>query len=184
MKIYFVYYIGRDKEVVLPYDDERYKAKNLYAITSNKKLLKEFLSIRKKDVYKIKKEEALPSEYQDIANEFRECVIDRYTLMTRGSDGYEITNIDLALTQFEYTSCEDDNILDVYYLDINWWKNSLPVKCVANKKLKKALNTLQYEQAQKLSGITSDDADDYEGPNVELDQFHCFINMFGSMLSI
>ncbi|MBR6908107.1 hypothetical protein IKN40_06620 [bacterium] len=186
MKAWIIYYIGNDDSISPPYktEDSKDNQNNIYAITCDKKLFHDFMSIRDSNVFKIRKVDILPSEYEELISEFRDCVIDNFTLITRKENDSGVTNVFIPITQHEYNSSTDDTLLDLYFLSDDWWSHSLPVK-VVNSKLKKALDILQYTNSQKLMNIgsLSDADDDYSAPDIELDEFHVFTLTFGSTLS-
>lgn len=177
MKAYLVYYTGDLDKISIEYTDESedINKNRLYAITSDKELLDEFLSIRNKDVFKVNKIELLPSEYEELVHsDLRKAVIDRYTLSTKFNK-----SLSLAITDYEYQMASDDYILSSIFDDIIYWKETANPS-IFNKKIRNALYILQYTQSYNL--INSTDDEGYDAPALDPDELQQFVTNFANTL--
>lgn len=177
MKAYLIYYTGDLDKISIEYIDESedINKNRLYAITSSKKLLEEFLSIRDMTVFKVRKVDLLPSEYEDLVHsDLRKAVIDEYNIATKYN---KFTT--LAMTDYEYQMATDDYILNSMYDDVGYWKDC-PDPLLFNKKIRKALTTLQYTQSYNLINCSDDEG--YDAPAVDPDELQNFINNFAATL--
>ena len=179
MKVWILYYIGDLEKISIEYDnDDETRDKNrIYAVTSNKDLLKEFLSCRNEKVFKIKKIDLLPSEFEELSqSDLRKAVIDRYTLMT------DHDSVTMALTDYEYQIASDDFVINSILEDGDYWMHA-PQSKIFNKKIQKALNILQYPQSYVL-GNPNSTCDEYDAPDISVDELQQFIINFSGTLKM
>lgn len=179
MKVWLLYYTGDLDKISIEYtSDESEKENNrIYAMTSDKNLLEEFLSCRNEKVFDVKKVDLLPSEFDDINHsDLRKTIIDRYTLSTKY--GKTIT---MALTDYEYQTASDDFIVSSIMEDSEYWKNA-PDPRKFNKKIRKALDILQYPQSYIMCKPNLPDIDSYDAPDISVDELKQFISNFSGTL--
>ena len=180
MKVWLIYYTGDLEKISTEYSPDESdldkEHNRIYAITSDKDLLEEFLSCRNEKVFEIRKIDLLPSEFEELSqSDLRGAVIDRYTLSTKY--GKTIT---MALTDYEYRISSDDFIISSVIEDSEYWKIA-PSPTKFNKKIQKALNVLQYTQSYIMCKPNID-IDSYDAPDISVDELKQFISNFSGTL--
>ena len=183
MKVWVLYYTGNLDDISYQDgDDENEEEKNanrLYAFTNNKHILHKFLDERNPDVFKVKKLEMLPSEFEEFSREFRGSLIEMRNLFTRDDNKLGHSVITMALTDFEYQVVSDDDIIEFLVMEDDKWTYSVNPKRY-NGKIQKALETLQYTPIYKL--VKGGDDEDYSAPDILIDELSMFITNFRGTL--
>lgn len=184
MKVWLIYYTGKYEDIASEYE-EGDAASKVYAITNDKKLYKSFMSMRNSDVFKVRKENLLPSEYEELASEFRGSVLEMRSLVTRSEDGYSTYAVDLALTEHEFNTSTDEDLIEMILFNDEEWAR-MPNPLIFTPKITKALYTLQYVTIFKLVNNVElyPGYDDNEAPDYSVDELHQFIVNFAGTLNL
>jgi hypothetical protein len=182
MKVWVLYYTGNLDDISYQYgDDDERSINRLYGFTNNKGILRKFLDERNPDVFKVKKLDMLPSEFEDFSREFRGASIELKNLLTRDDNKLGHSEVTMALTDYEYQVVSDDDMIDFLIMDDAKWITSVNPKRY-NEKIQKALETLQYTSVYKL--VKNTDDEDYSAPDILIDELSMFITNFSGTLKI
>lgn len=163
--------------------DKRY---DLYALTNKKEFAKVFQEQRDMSKFIKRCSDEEISTYSELANSNRENVLDMYKLTTRtiydnGLIG--INKVKVVCTEYESQVVKEEGETASEFSLEEYWRGVVHYKAY-KKKIQNALRVLQYIQFYKLfnNPITTNidpTDDDYDVPDVEIDEVGALIKIFG-----
>lgn len=152
MKVYLIYALP---SVVRPGSVDT-GSKELYGITNKKKYFKKFMSIRKPELFTVRKEEMEKEEYTAICNRNRECVLQEVIYNSVKENSYPenltqrfsdiLEDYPLVLTFLEVQSVEEARSQFLSRLDIKF----IP-PYILSKHLMKYLKKLYYHCLYRMN---------------------------------
>lgn len=182
----YKYYYKADMDDIMHFDVSDKKRTildkyPLYAITNVKEYAKEFEFERNMDAFIKRVDKMDVDEYREFIEYMNAegAILDRYTLTTRKHPGKcAKEEIDMMMTENEKIQVlEEQSYYDLE--DPRFWNIIDPRKF--NKKLRKALNILQYTAFYKLmspSFIPGPEDEDVPAPEVVHDEFYMLTRLF------
>lgn len=179
MKIWRFYKKPEDKNDV----KKRY---DLYAITNNKDYALHFMNTRNMDMFYTRCTKEDRETYSKVANDNRDCVLDEYGLITNETNSNGLishTKIPMIMTFYEY-QCSNGDEFQCEILTEEWWDyRKIPNYSNYKKKIKNALRTLEYISNYKIFSLPfylENEDDDYNAPDIMVDELGAFISTFKS----
>jgi len=183
----------------------------LYAITNKKKIAKEFRETRNMKRFIEKSSDDMDKdEWIEIANDNRGMVLDHYELETRGydeNDKPKVKKIKILMTLVEYQNATDEEEFMTY---LSAFFESTPFYLIFKENMVDALRWTEYVASQRFysmdeyeimellkyitdssntynfefeeESVTYDDGD-YAAPEIRLDEFGRFLDMYYKYLA-
>ena len=154
----------------------------LYAYSTEKKLVKKFIEERNMKLFKIKKEKLTHEEIQDLDKETNSSYLTILIGKTKlGSHGSEVIDFELVVTKEEKV-CTDN--VSYNNLCSELWKHTWINPLIFNDKLIKALCINNYVNGYRMiNGIHLPNSNKtYYYNDLQPDTLSCFISLYGDTL--
>lgn len=170
-----------------PDENDSNKRYDLYAITNDKSLAKQFEKERNMDKFIKRCTNEDRETYADVANDNRASVLNVRSFVTRTvlpNGTIQHTDADILCTDYEYQTIKDGAETASYVTTEDyWWHASKHSYMAFKNKIINALRLLEYVAHYKLYNLSFDvaidpDDDDYSAPDLWIDEVGVFISTF------
>lgn len=165
----------------------------LYAYTDDKKLMKKFMSIRRDDMFFVKKEEMDEDEFKEYrkSNYGNKIGLASFTTVDHCKDNPDIISHKVVLipcTQEEYDYTDDPDMVIPIYQDDYWqtFAQEFIMTYAFKSGIRDALELLEYSGLGKLyiGIVLKNGDDDYSAPDLLNDGLGVFIYLFKNTLKV
>lgn len=159
---------------------------DLYATTGNKKHAKKFMKERNMDKFIVRCSDEDREDFIKFVNDNRSILLDYHTYDTRTLDEknkYRAIEVEILSTDYESQCCDSDVVMTDILSDGDW--EIAPPYNIFKNKIIDSLRTLEYVNSYKIyrmnynDTVIDPDDDDYEAPNLWVDEFGIFLRTFG-----
>lgn len=161
---------------------------SLYAFTTNKENAKLFMKYRDMDKFILRRSKIDKEDMNKFATDNRGAYLSWHTVLTKTIDDegkFDTREVDILMTDYEQQAIDSDNGLTLDIHQESFWY-SVPSYIIYTKDLQNALGALDYQNTYKIFNndpIIDSIYDDYNVPNIYIDELNIFIQCFGQTLA-